>query len=160
MSYVLVGNIPVDCHPKVQALAEYWMSIHPAKGLPGRRHFEPCDIPTLLPSLYLVDVCPQSGEAHVPAHGNGAGRPCSSSDYTGQPFESAYDSGKQSNSYRDIRGDDRRQAAALAQGARLFHEGRDHLTLERVVLPLARDGTTIDIVLGMILAHTADGRLV
>ena len=41
-----------------------------------------------------------------------------------------------------------------------FMKGRDHLTLERVVLPLARDGSTIDMVLGMILAHTADGRLV
>ena len=61
MSSFLVGNIPEDCHPKVQALVAYWRSIHPAEGLPGRQHFEPCDIPTLLASLYLLDVCPQSG---------------------------------------------------------------------------------------------------
>ncbi len=159
MNTLLVGNIPVDCHPKVRALAQYWMSIHPAKGLPGRRHFEPCDIPTLLPSLYLVDVCPQSANLTFRLMGTGLAA-LFDRDFTGQPFESAYDSGKQSNSYRDIREmiGDRQPRWRKAPG--YFMEGRDHLTLERVVLPLAGDGKTIDIVLGMILAHTADGRLV
>ena len=38
-----------------------------------------------------------------------------------------------------------------------FKKDRDHLTLERVVLPLAKDGRTVDIFLGMILAHTKGG---
>ena len=41
-----------------------------------------------------------------------------------------------------------------------FMKDRDHLTLERVNLPLARDGQTVDIILGMILAHTKSGELI
>ena len=41
-----------------------------------------------------------------------------------------------------------------------FMKHRDHRTLERVNLPLARDGQTVDIILGMILAHTKSGELI
>lgn len=38
-----------------------------------------------------------------------------------------------------------------------FAEQRDHLILERLVLPLARDGENVDMVLGMIIARTVRG---
>jgi hypothetical protein len=37
---------------------------------------------------------------------------------------------------------------------------RDYLTVERVILPLARDGNMVDMAVGMILAHSADGEVV
>lgn len=159
MSSFLVGNIPEDCHPKVQALVAYWRSIHPAEGLPGRQHFEPCDIPTLLASLYLIDICSQGSALTFRLMGTRL-VDLFEQDYTGQPFENAYDSGKRSNAYRDIQARIRDKQPRWHKAPGYFMKGRDHLTLERVVLPLARDGSTIDMVLGMILAHTADGRLV
>ncbi|MDP6388892.1 MAG: PAS domain-containing protein [Alphaproteobacteria bacterium] len=50
------NDLPDDLSPSCAALAEYWRSIHPDGGLPGRRHFDPTDIPRLLPSLWLLDV--------------------------------------------------------------------------------------------------------
>ena len=37
-------------HPRVARLYRYWLSIHPpGGGLPGRQHFDPVDVPELLP---------------------------------------------------------------------------------------------------------------
>jgi hypothetical protein len=46
-----------EWHPRLQKLYEYWVSIRPAdRSLPGRQHFDPCDIPDLLSALWLLDV--------------------------------------------------------------------------------------------------------
>jgi hypothetical protein len=50
------GGIPADCHPSVQAITDYWRSIHPDEGLPGRQHFDPIQIPRLVANIRLVDV--------------------------------------------------------------------------------------------------------
>jgi hypothetical protein len=43
-------------HPKVARFFLYWRSIHPASGLPGRQHFEPLAIHSLLPGIWLLDI--------------------------------------------------------------------------------------------------------
>src|SRR3546814_9213349 len=47
---------PSGYHPDIAALVAYWHSIHPPQGLPGRRHFDPVDVPWLLPHIWLLDV--------------------------------------------------------------------------------------------------------
>ena len=45
------------CDPRVMALCRYWRSIRPVAGrLPGRQHLDPLDLPRLLPWLWLIDV--------------------------------------------------------------------------------------------------------
>ncbi len=153
----IAGNVPEGCHPKVRALTEYWLSIHPAEGLPGRQHFDPLDIPTLLPNLYLVDVRPETRRFAFRLMGTALVK-LFDRDYTGLPFECAYDSGKRSHSYRDMIEMLRSRQPRWRKAPGYFKRDRDHLTLERVVLPLARDGSTVDIIIGMILAHTKSGR--
>jgi hypothetical protein len=34
-------------NPKVLRFLDYWLSLKPAEGLPGRQHFDPLDIPDL-----------------------------------------------------------------------------------------------------------------
>lgn len=50
------GNIPGNCHPKTRQLLEYWHSVHPEHGLPGRQHIDPVRFPNLLPNIRLIDV--------------------------------------------------------------------------------------------------------
>ncbi len=156
MDCYLAGNIPQDCHPKVRALTDYWLSIHPRHGLPGRQHFDPSHIPSLLANLYLVDVAGPDGVFTFRLMGTALvelfGR-----DYTGRPFESAYDSGRNSNSYRDIVEIVADRQPRWRRAPAYFTKNRDHLILERAVLPLARDGRTVDIFLGMIVAETQSG---
>src|SRR3546814_3761584 len=41
----------------IKALYDYWQSIRPNDlALPGRRHFDPLDIPELLPNIWMLDV--------------------------------------------------------------------------------------------------------
>ena len=49
-------GLPPDCHPKIAATAEYWHSLAPGEGFPGRQHIDPTDIPGLLPGVWLIDV--------------------------------------------------------------------------------------------------------
>lgn len=44
------------CHEKIRAIVEYWKSIHPESGLPGRQHFDSCSIPELRRKIALIDV--------------------------------------------------------------------------------------------------------
>src|SRR3546814_7649374 len=49
--------LPEDAAPKIKALYDYWQSIRPNDlALPGRRHFDPLDIPELLPNIWMLDV--------------------------------------------------------------------------------------------------------
>lgn len=43
-------------HPKLQHFYQYWRHIHPPQGLPGRHHFDPLAIASLLPNVWLLDV--------------------------------------------------------------------------------------------------------
>src|SRR5260221_4000565 len=44
------------CDERIVELYRYWLAIHPARGLiPGRQHFDPVDVPRLLPLLWLIE---------------------------------------------------------------------------------------------------------
>lgn len=49
-------TVPADCHGLIRRAVEYWLSIHPANGLPGRQHLDPSEIQDLLPNVRIVDV--------------------------------------------------------------------------------------------------------
>lgn len=54
---------PADCEPKIRAAYDYWRRIHPAQGLPGRQHFDPANIPRLLP-FFPLHGCSTSSDNH------------------------------------------------------------------------------------------------
>src|SRR6185437_15629433 len=43
-------------NPKLAQFYGYWLSIKPRDGLPGRQHFDPLDIPDLMPRVWMLDV--------------------------------------------------------------------------------------------------------
>src|SRR5260370_24175935 len=47
---------PAAWPSKLKRLYDYWLSIHPHAGLPGRQHFDPTAIPDLLPYIFMVDI--------------------------------------------------------------------------------------------------------
>lgn len=45
------------CHPLVAEMIDYWSRIRPGPGLlPSRQHFDPTDVPKLLPFIGLIDI--------------------------------------------------------------------------------------------------------
>jgi hypothetical protein len=146
-----IGNVDNDCHPKVRELVDYWLSIHPSEGLPGRRHFDPVDIPGLLPNICLIDVPTRStdfsfrlmGTRMVDYYG---------SDFTGKPFESAYVKHQESQAYIDLCKVVATRLPRWRRGPSAFVKNREHVIVERVFVPLAEDGWTVNIVLALLLA--------
>jgi hypothetical protein len=149
-------NLPLDVilgrelHPKIRALGEYWMAIRPEGRMPGRQHLDPADIPSLLPGLWLVDV-DRTPELRFRYR------------LVGTSIAHAFD-GDPTGCYLDELkpgSRDERVETSLGNVTRTgmpsWRAGRprlwrlhDYVRVERLYLPLARDGETVD----MILAST------
>jgi hypothetical protein len=159
MADFLVGNIPVDCDPHVRDLVEYWLSIHPSVGLPGRQRLDPCDIPPLLPNLALVDVQRDPLQFTWRLMGTAVVR-LFARDHTGLPFEGAYQKRKGSYAYLDACRLIDTPEPRWRKDRASFMRDRKYLIVERAFFPLARDGSKIDVILGIIIAHTESGEAI
>jgi hypothetical protein len=140
------GKIAQDCHPRVRAMIDYWLSIHPPSGLPGRQHFDPIAVPKLLSNMGLIEVhgdpprfrCRLYGTALVAAIGR---------DITGQWYDEAFPDFEQAAQYGNF-------LHVVTTGTPHWRRGRlripveqDHHLLERVHLPLASDSVNVDMIL-------------
>lgn len=142
--------LPADCAPKIRALYDYWLSIHPGTGLPGRRHFDPVDIPALLSSIWMIDVAREPWRFRFRLLGTEivtfTGR-----DGTGRWLDEIYPRFGESAAFRFYRG-------CAESGRPSYRRGSAHAGLEgkpvaaeQLTLPLAADGETVDILLMMTL---------
>lgn len=153
------GPVPESCHPKIRAVYDYWLSIHPAEGLPGRQHFDPLDIPALLANIYLIDVAPDGAEFTFRLMGTRA-EAFFGANYTGQPVRNAYVSDHNSRTYADIAAMLKDRLPRWRRGPTYYVRNRELALVERVYLPLARDAATVDIVLGLVVARALDSDFV
>jgi hypothetical protein len=144
-------------HPRVARLYRYWLSIHPAAGLPGRQHFDPVDVPELLPGIWLLDVQHTPfrlryrlvGTAIVEAVGR---------EVTGRWLDEAHPH------LHDMPGffDRYRRAAEQKQpewrrGKPRIWAHRDFGEIENLLVPLAADGITVDILIAYTVLYRPDG---
>lgn len=151
-SAMTVSPLPADAHPLIRQGYDYWQQVHPpGEGLlPGRQHVEPTAIPKLLSHIWMVDVQqPEQvggslrfryrllGTAVRRITPNGetvVGRWLDEvdPDFTASGRAAAFiePALKRQPGYR--------------RGQPMFPTGLDHLTIERLFLPLAADGRTVD----------------
>jgi hypothetical protein len=131
-------------HPGLRALYDYWDGCRQGGRLPGRQHIDPLHIPDLLPNLMLFDVAAPDdlryrlvGTALVARLGR---------DPTGLPAQDGY----LGEDWEKIRPDylyvvaERRPC--LRWNAVLGPRAK-RLPYQRLLLPLARDGATVDMLL-------------
>lgn len=140
---------------KTTDLVQYWISIHPRTHLPGREHFDPLDIPKLLPYLVLSDVLPDPRRYRVRVMGTEVVKSFET-DFTGQFFMDAIPDFHLAPGYNH-------RLEVEATGLPRYSAGRseqqyreDFVSWERVHLPLATDGKTVDKVLSMTLYERLD----
>lgn len=154
--------IPLDpgtWNPRIRALHDHWRALRPAADrLPARRHFDPMAVPELLPNIWLLDIHRDPlrfryrlvGTYMVMALGQ---------DATGAWFHELYSGfGPGHVTYEDYR-------RLATEGAVLWRRGRAMFAvhvqscseLERVVLPFADDGVTVNMALGMTVHYARDG---
>ena len=142
-------------HPRLKALEDYWWSVKPAHGLPGRQHVDPLEIPKLLPWLYLIDVVPSGATTtgrprhrfRVRLFGTGLVE-MFQRDVTGRWLDGLYPEphcSQMAAAYEQVIDARRPLRAAFTMPV----EGREFVRLSRVACPLAADGERIDMLIGV-----------
>ncbi len=133
---------------KNRALYEYWLSIHPdSDTLPGRQHLDPIDIPSLLPNVWLVDVVKDPVRFRFrlfgTAHYGAMDRDC-----TGMWIDEAFPSFLGSEVYSDYINLIENGVPSYRKGPASFHIP-NYKTIERIMLPLAENGTDVNMILAL-----------
>ena len=149
-------GVPLDCDPRIAAAIEYWQSIKPETGLPGRQHFDPTDIPNLLSGVWLIDVRrdPLSfvfrlvGTSVVEFFGR---------DPTGLNLHDVFADFESTIAYRDFREVVEKTRPRWRRGAPVLSHPERIAGLERVYLPFARNGSDVDMIFCLTI-FKSDGR--
>lgn len=148
---IACGNPPAHCHPKIKHLFNHWQSIHPASGLPGRQHLDPSGISGLLPDICLIDIVPPPADFVFRLVGTRLDYFYGAS-FTGKPLLNAYQKSRQSRTYLDLCAMLHDYQPRWRIGPAHLVKNREHIIAERLFLPLAEDGVTVDMILGILFA--------
>lgn len=139
---------PAAWDVRVRQLYEHWQSIHPAPGvLPGRQHFDPLLVPQLLPWIWLVDIHRAPLRFKFRLYGTQHILP-SGGDHTGKWIDEAYPNFVTSDVYPDYVRVAEEGVPSYRKGNASYH-APDYKIIERIMLPLAADGRTVDMIMAI-----------
>jgi hypothetical protein len=144
-------------HRKTRRCLDYFASIIPADRLPGRPHFDPMRIPDLLPNIWLVDVI--RGDAlrfRYRLIGTRAAKTFPK-DVTHRFLEEVHEDFAANPMRRYLEEIVDRRIPSWRRGSPNAWLAGQLIDLERLYLPLARDGVSVDMIVGFTL-FTLDGR--
>ena len=129
-----------------EELFAYWRSLRADASVPPRRRLDPNDMKRLLPTVSLIEAPPGAGDYRVRLAGTGLynvyGR-----EITGRSFSEIYNTSA-AEYWREELGrvvKDRRPGVGVHN---LAWRGASHLSLIWIRLPLATQGTDVDMILG------------
>jgi len=145
---------PDRWHPKLERVYQYWLQIHPPAGLPGRQHVDPADLTDLLPELYMIDVERNPMRFRYRLVGTDFARNMGH-DLTGRYLDEVHPGFAEiSKAYvRAVT----EQRPDYRNGHVLFAAAqRDYKRIERLLVPLARNGVDVDMLLGVIVYIRAE----
>jgi len=150
------GNVPADCHAKIQWLVSYWQSVAPEGQLPGRQHIDPVDFGNLLGNIWLVDVDPASRRFRYRVVGTRVVA------YLGQEptrkwMDEVIPDFESTHTARDLNILVDAAVPRWRRGAPSMRKELYFKTLEQVSLPLARDGSNVDMALNLTLFLDEEG---
>jgi len=147
-----------DWHPTVVEIYEYWRSIRPADGLPGRQHVDPLNIPKhLLAGLWLLDVQREPFRLRYRLVGTRIDRAIGR-DVTGQWLDEAHPQIKENvpfiERYRNVV---LTRSPSHREGKPTLWTHETFARIENLLLPLARDGATVDMIMAYSVLFRQDG---
>jgi hypothetical protein len=156
---VFATEPPPAADARVLLLYRYWRGIHPAGGgLPGRQHLDPTDLPTaLLPFLWLADVLRAPLRFRYRLLGTEQVRVLGR-DFTGCWIDEAHPNFLGSVAYAQFVAAAEHGEAGYRRGHTLIILPADYRSMERLILPLARDGKAVDMLLAISIYHPVTAR--
>lgn len=149
---------PPGAHPKVVEIVRHWRSLRPAPNrLPGRQHFDPIRVPRLLGNIWLVEVVKDDPRLFRARLVGTALEQLGARLRKGEFFEDVAPVGEAQVTTTPFR-------HVLQAGCVNWRRGPSALShmehvreLERVIMPLAADGETVDMFLCLTVFYMADG---
>ena len=151
------AGVPGDCHQKIMDVVNYWLSIHPGTGLPGRQHFDPAAIPHLLTNIRLLDVVGRPPRFCTRVMGTRL-RDFYGMEHTGRWYDEIFPRFTQSGSHADLVATVETGRPSWRRGTPNLRYERDFVALERVLLPMARDGENVDMIISLVLFADNSGQ--
>jgi hypothetical protein len=139
-------GVPADCDSGIGSIIDYWRSIAPVDGLPGRQHFDPTDIPRLLQDIWLIDVSRDPLDFSFRLVGT-AIADFFGKDPTGRRLEDTFPDFTDGVAYRDLADVANFAKVRFRRGEPTLAPGSKIERLERVYLPMARNGKDVDMIL-------------
>ncbi len=148
--------LPDDCDARLRRLYDYWRSVHPPSGrLPGRQDVDPAALPDLLPWLWIVDVVRQPLRFRYRLVGTEQVR-AMERDFTGRFLDEVHPRFLGSATYPQYVAAAEDAEIGYFRGPPAFHISKDYVAIERLILPLARDGRTVDMLLAITIYYSPD----
>lgn len=150
---VFNGIVPEDAHPDIKALYEHWRFISPAGALPGRQHFDPMDVPRLLPNLWLIEVHRNPLRFWRRLVGSRI------EEFAGRTLTSGWvadclEEDRLPSVHQYLTEVVETKRPNWRRGKSLIRFEKDFTELERLYLPMASDGETVDMIMAMTIFHT------
>lgn len=143
-------------HPRLRRFHDYWLSLHPqGGGLPGRQHLEPTQIPDCLPTLWLLEVHREPLRFRYRLVGTRIVE-LSGRELTGLWLDEAHP-GAVALSDTLVTVAERAIPDWRRGKPRLFLAHKDFIEIERLMLPLAKDGRTVDMIVACTVPYRPDG---
>jgi hypothetical protein len=158
--FAIGDALPDGLHPKLISLVHYHFGLVPGPGLlPGRQHFDPVAVPSLLPHLWLVDVVPDDARLYR-VRLVGSGLVSAGATIRRGAFIVDSATGAVTHMLFEVFGRVRETRQLDWRRSRPLMRGVQHVQgLERIILPFAADGSTVDMFLCMTLFYWSDGRV-
>ncbi len=156
--YLGSSELPADCHPEIREIVDHWYAIRPEGGLPGRQHFDPVDVPHLLPSIRILEVDGDPPRFKARLMGTKM-RDSVGYEQTGKWLDEVYPDFEMSSAFLGLNAVVETGALNWRRGHPVLFYDKEFMTIERVYLPLARDGVTVDMILTYLLFGDSDGNM-
>ncbi len=144
-------------HAKLRNLFDYWCSIQPAKGvLPGRHHFDPLYVADVLPFVFMIDLVGDPVRLRYRLLGtrmvDAIGR-----DLTGQWLDEAHPGIAAHPTYQMLLHRSLQKQFTWRRGHPFVHVDPDIYEIEQVMLPMARNGSDVDLILAATIFFSGKG---
>jgi hypothetical protein len=129
-------------------LVDYWMSIHPDEGLPGRQHFDPLDVIRLSKHIWLLDVERSPLRFRVRRVGTELVK-LTGRDITGRYLDECYENLEATEAGKHLTHTAEKGLPTYRRGDIISNSEMNYVMLERINLPLAADSKTVDMLLNL-----------
>jgi hypothetical protein len=126
-------------------LYDYWRETAGLRRMPARSDINPFSVPKLLPCIGLIDLTEGLGEAQFKLAGTRL-RDVYGEEITGKRIDRVF-AGACADYWRDIHARVAEECSPLHGVVRGPAQGRDHIVLFWLRLPLSQDGTKVDRIL-------------